>query len=296
MAERPLAAAGYMVAAMAVIGFIDNFIASISGGIGLWQFLILRAWIAIPLVVALAWFGWGRVRPERLWAVAVRSLCLALAMLFYFGALAVMPIAQALAGLFTSPMFILLITALILRKPVGPVRIVAVLAGFAGVLLVLSPDPATFSLWNLLPLLGGFFYALAALATRTICAGEDTLVLLNGMLVAQVALSLGALAVLDGQGEGFVTRGWVWPVTGFWSLLWLQAVGSVLGVAMITRAYQLGDATYVGIYEYSVFIFGPLAAWILFGQGVTLIQGAGILLVAAAGIVIARRSARGEGA
>lgn len=291
MTERPLAAAAHMVAAMCVIGVIDNFIALIARDVGLWQFLILRGAVAIPLVVALAALGLGRIAPRRYWAIALRSLSIALAMLFYFGALAVMPIAQALAGLFTSPMFILLISATIMRRKVGPIRILAVLLGFLGVVLVLEPDPARLSAWSLLPVAGGFFYALAALATRTICAGEDTLAMLHGMLVAQVALSLLALAVIGtwGSGEGFVLRGWEWPVTQVWPLILLQAVGSVLGVGLIIRAYQLGDATFVGIYEYSVFIFGPAAAWWLFGSGLSGVQTAGIALVAAAGVVIAMR-------
>jgi len=70
----------------------------------------------------------------------------------------------------------------------------------------------------------------------------------------------------------------------------LQAVGSVLGVGLIIRAYQIGTASYVAIYEYSVFISGPFFAWMLFGQTVTALQAGGIILIAAAGIVIAIRS------
>ena len=291
------AAALTMLAAMMVIGCIDNFIALIARDAGLWQFQILRAAMGLPLVVLASVVGFGTLWALRLWAVALRSFFVAFAMLFYFGSLAFMPLAQALAGLFTSPIFILLITAFILREPVGPVRILAVIIGFIGILLVLDSDWATLTWTSFLPVFGGLFYAMGAVATRQLCEGESTLSMLSMLLIIQAIIGALALVVL-GQFEltvpegaaGFIQRGWVWPVTAALPFILLQAVGSVLGVGLIIRAYQLGSASYVAVYEYSVFISGPFFAWMLFGQTVTAVQTGGILLVAAAGIVIAWRS------
>lgn len=286
-----------MLAAMMVIGCIDNFIALIARDAGLWQFQILRAAMGLPLVVLASVVGFGTLWALRLWAVALRSFFVAFAMLFYFGSLAFMPLAQALAGLFTSPIFILLITAFILREPVGPARIFAVIIGFIGIFLVLDSDWATLTWTSFLPVVGGLFYAMGAVATRQLCEGESTLSMLSMLLIIQAIIGALALAVL-GQFEltvpegaaGFIQRGWVWPVTAALPFILLQAVGSVLGVGLIIRAYQLGSASYVAVYEYSVFISGPFFAWMLFGQTVTAVQTGGILLVAAAGIVIAWRS------
>ena len=291
------AAALTMLAAMMVIGCIDNFIALIARDAGLWQFQILRAAMGLPLVVLASVVGFGTLWALRLWAVALRSFFVAFAMLFYFGSLAFMPLAQALAGLFTSPIFILLITAFILREPVGPARIFAVIIGFIGILLVLDSDWATLTWTSFLPVFGGLFYAMGAVATRQLCEGESTLSMLSMLLIIQAIIGALALVVL-GQFEltvpegaaGFIQRGWVWPVTAALPFILLQAVGSVLGVGLIIRAYQLGSASYVAVYEYSVFISGPFFAWMLFGQTVTAVQTGGILLVAAAGIVIAWRS------
>ena len=291
------AAALTMLAAMMVIGCIDNFIALIARDAGLWQFQILRAAMGLPLVVLASVVGFGTLWALRLWAVALRSFFVAFAMLFYFGSLAFMPLAQALAGLFTSPIFILLITAFILREPVGPARIWAVFIGFIGILLVLDSDWSTLSWISFLPVVGGLFYAMGAVATRQLCEGESTLSMLAMLFLIQAIIGALALAVL-GQFEftvpegaaGFIQRGWVWPVTAALPFILLQAVGSVLGVGLIIRAYQIGTASYVAIYEYSVFISGPFFAWMLFGQTVTALQAGGIILIAAAGIVIALRS------
>lgn len=291
-----------MLLAMLIIGCIDNYIAIIAKQASLWQFQIVRASMAIPLVVLGSVLGLGTLRPKRLWAVSVRSGLMASAMIFYFGALAFLPIAQALAGLFTSPIFVLLITAFILKQPVGPTRIFAVGLGFIGLILVLDMRLNSFQWVSLLPVIGGALYAMGAVATRQLCEEESTLSMLMMMLVFQFligAIALGVIAWIDPTvpegAAGFMVRSWVWPLDEVFYLIVLQAVGSVIGVGFLIRSYQLGEASYVAVLEYSVFIFGPFFGWILLGQSVTLIQALGIVLIALAGSIIALRSIASSG-
>ncbi|WP_137702413.1 DMT family transporter [Marimonas lutisalis] len=294
---RPVAAAVSMLAAMLVIGVIDNFVAVIGGTIGLWQFYVVRFALALPLLWLMALGGMGTMRPARLWAVAARSFMVALAMLIYFSALTVMPIAQALAGLFTSPIFVLVISAVVLRQKIGPWRILAVVMGFAGALIVLEFDPANVTWGSLVPMLGGFFYALGAIATRAWCARESTVAMLTGVMGMQGAMGVIGLAIIAGLGLGeaegalgFVTRGWVWPFDDIYGWLLLQCVGSVVGVFGIIRAYQWSEASYVSVFEYAVMIFGPLFGWLWFGQQMGPWQMAGAAMIAGAGAIITVRS------
>jgi drug/metabolite transporter (DMT)-like permease len=286
-----------MVLAMAAIGFIDNYVVVIAEYIGLWQFYFVRGAMAMLLIAAMSKLGMGTLRPRRISGVAIRSMLLGVAMLFYFGALAFMPFAQALAGLFTSPIFVLLITAFVLRKPIGPWRIFAVALGFAGILLVLNPDPANLSLLTVMPVAGGLFYAMGSVATRSLCEGESTMSLLFGLMLCQfligavvlLGVTLVGPEVSDGTA-GFLLRGWVWPFPEALPWVVLQAVGSVIGVALIIRSYQVGEASQVSVLEYSALIFGPFFAWILIGQGVSAWQALGIAMIGCAGIIIALRS------
>lgn len=295
--NSPVAAAAFMVAAMALIGVIDNFIVRLAETIGLWQFHVVRSAMMLPIVFLMSVIGLGQFGPKRLWAVIVRSLMIATAMLFYFSALALMPIAQALAGLFTSPIFILLITGLGMGQRIGPWRVMAVALGFTGILFVLQPDPQDFDWKILIPVVGGFFYALAAIATRSLCGGESTVALLGGMTIALGLMGLTGVTVLHlypiesvAGPAGFVTRGWVWPMDEAWIWVVVQAVGSVTAVFMLIKAYQLGEPSYVAVFEYSVMIFGPVFAWAVLGQGLGWWQIAGIGLIAFAGSIIALRS------
>ncbi|MDP5346899.1 MAG: EamA/RhaT family transporter, partial [Paracoccaceae bacterium] len=101
--NRPFAAASVMLVAMLIIGFIDNYVAAIAAEIGLWQFQVMRTLLMFPMLLAMSWAGLGTLRPYSILRVGGRSAFAGIAMMCYFGALGFMPIAQALAGLFTSP-------------------------------------------------------------------------------------------------------------------------------------------------------------------------------------------------
>lgn len=294
---RPWMAAGSMLIAMVLIGFVDNYVARIATEVSVWQFLAVRSVMALGLVAGLSWAGLGTLRPLRWWAVALRSLLIAVGMMCYFGSLAFMPIAQSLAGLFTSPIFVLLMTVLVLRQKIGPWRVIAVVVGFTGILVVLGVQEGLPGTIMLLPIAGGLFYAMGSLATRMLCAEESTLSMLAGIMGLQgligacvlVVLAVIAPTVPEGAA-GFLLRGWVWPIPSVFPLIVLQAVVSVVGVFFLIRAYQWGEASQVSVLEYTIMIFGPFFGWLLMGQIVTPTMIAGIILIMIAGLIIAVRS------
>jgi len=66
----------------------------------------------------------------------------------------------------------------------------------------------------------------------------------------------------------------------------------LIGVGLMTRAYQVGEASIVAIFEYSVFLFGSVFALMLFGQTVDFCQGVGFALIILGGVIIVLRSGR----
>ncbi|MEM9474504.1 MAG: DMT family transporter [Pseudomonadota bacterium] len=303
---RPIAAALSILAAMLLIGFIDNFVVNIAEDAGLWQFHLTRSVMAVPLIVALAWLGIGTLRVARWWAVAARSLAISAAMVLYFGSLAFLPISEAVAGLFTAPLFVLLVSTLALRERVGAVRILAALVGFAGVVMVLRPDAGAVTLATLAPVGAGFLYALGAIATRRWCATESATALLAAFFTALGiwgALGVAVLAAFPAAGEapGFILRGWEAPTPAFLGWTVMQAVGSIIAVGLITRSYQMADTAFVSVFEYSLLVFVAVWAWVLRGETVDSWAMLGIGLIIGSGCVLALRGrvapeAQGDGA
>ena len=293
---RPFLAAASVMAAMAIIGFVDNFVPILAETHGLWQFHLFRAAMVLPAIWLLACFGFGRMRPVSWRAVILRSFVISLSMVLYFGALAFLPIAEVAAGLFTAPIWVLLISVLFLGRRVGPIRTGAALVGFVGVLLVIKPDTGTPSPLALVPLLAGALYAVSATLTRELCARESALSLLSGNFVALGiwgGLALALLALLGTAApegaDGFVLRGWAAPDPRFLGLVAVQGGGALVGVWLLIRGYQLAETSFVAVFEFSFLVFASSWAWVLRGEGLDPWGAAGIALIIVSGATIALR-------
>ncbi|WP_322866707.1 DMT family transporter [Aquicoccus sp. G2-2] len=297
-ATKPGPAALIMLAGMMAIGLVDNFVGRLSVHISVWQFLVFRMVFSLPILVLAAWAGFGNIRARHWGKVLTRGGLMAGGMALYFAALGFIPLGEALAGLFTSPIFILLMSVMFFGQRIGLFRILAVAVGFIGVLLVLQPGGAGFSWVVLLPVFGAALYALGNILTRRWCAEESTMSMLaatffmQGMMGLLAIVVLAVLGVAPGEGAaGFLTRGWQWaPDPAIWPYIAAQVIGSIIGVFCLIRAYQIGEASYVTVFEYSVMVFGPCFAFFLFGQTLGLAQVAGIALIVLAGVTIALRA------
>lgn len=295
--DRTLAAAVAILSYATIIGFTDNYVRVIAADAGLWQFHATRSVMALAILAALAAPFGLRLKPHRWRPVLARSLIHGCAMLIYFGCLAFLPVAEVAAGLFTAPIFVLLISRFAFGHPVGPFRIAAVALGFLGVIFVLGPaageevGPAT-----VLPVAAGALYALGNIATREWCAGESAETLLAGFfatlgvfgMIGMALLALWPVAVPAGA-EGFVLRGWA-PFTGpflFWTFV--QAAGSLLGVGLMIHAYQIADASCVAIFEYVILPASALWSFLIWGEVISLRAGLGMALIFLAGLIIVLR-------
>jgi len=296
--DRTLTAAGMILIYATVIGFGDNFVRVVAAEGGLWQFHATRTAMALGLVALLMRPLGLRLKPVRLGAVVARSTIHGISMLIYFGCLAFLPVAQVAAGLFTAPIFVLLISRFAYGHHIGPVRIAAVAVGFVGVILVLGPSAMSgASLAALLPVAAGALYALGNIATREWCAGESAETLLVAFFVALGVLGLAGLAVLavvpievPTGAAGFVQRGWVWPSGTFYFWTFVQAAGSLLGVGLMIRAYQIAAASRVSVFEYIILPASALWGWLIWGEVLLLSAGVGMGLIALAGGMIALRA------
>ncbi|EBA12976.1 DMT family transporter [Roseobacter sp. CCS2] len=290
----PTRAALSILAGMATLGLSDNFILYITEDSSLWQFHLLRSVIALAVMIVIAMIGAGVIRPKRFWAVAARSAVQGIAMLIYFGCLAILPVGLVVAGFFTSPLFVALIAAVFQGKRITPLHAVAIFLGFAGALMVIQPNPADLDLIAFLPIVAGLFYAIGAVATRSWCEGEGTLALTAGFFVMLALMGAVGCLILPGVGagaDGFAARGWM-PLNAdmlFW--IALQAVGTLIGIMFLFRGYQVGEASSVAVFEFSLLIFASAWAWYLWDQAVTPLALFGMALIILSGGVIALRRA-----
>ena len=291
MHANNLSAALLAMASTAILSFVDNFVLAVTQDHGLWQFQVVRALMIVPVMIVAARLLGQRLWPVRPGRLLARSVIVSLGLLIYFAALGTLSVAQAGAGLFSAPIWVMILSAVLFRVRVRAVQIVAIIGGFGGVLMVLQPDPENLSLLSLLPLGAGVLYGLGMMLTRFWCTQESAMALSLGVFVtiglaSLILLVLGEVGPWAGQA-GFLTSGWAPLTPRFLWLTVLQGAGAIVAVTLIAQAYRIGTPSYVAVFEYSFLVFAALWSLLLWQQGTDALAWAGIAVITAAGLVMA---------
>ncbi len=281
--------------ASAVLSFIDNFVYSVTQEAGLWQFQIVRAMMAVPVLLVVGLATSHSMKPVNFGRLALRSLAVSTGLLIYFASLGILPVAQGGAGLYSAPIWVLLFSALIFSVRITAFQLLAIIAGFAGVLMLLQPDFQGLSKLSFLPLAAGLFYGLGMLLTSHLCGPESPITLTIGVITTIALISLGFLiyfSLSPSENPTFLTRGWVTPTPRFLWLTLLQAIGAVIAVTCISQAYRIGTPSYVAVVEYSFLIFASFWAYLLWGIPTNTLSVVGIAVILITGAALTKRHAK----
>ena len=193
MTTSPVKAIGAIVVCCLSLASGDALIKWFSIDFSLWQLFVLRSGLVIAvLLAAMALFTAQKtLMPHALGWVLLRSLLLAGMWISFYAALPHVDLSLAAAVVYTTPLMITMLSALLGGDQVTRLTWAAIAMGFAGVLLIVQPGIGAFNGYELLPLLAAAFYALAMVFTRLHMRHESTTVL---------ALWLNLVfAVLQGQ-------------------------------------------------------------------------------------------------
>ncbi len=275
----------------------DAAIKFLSGDYALHQIVLTRSLIglAVLAVIILPFQGGLRVlHTQRLPMHMLRGFCVVAANTTFFLGLAVLPLADAMAVFFISPLLITAFSALLLGEHIGPRRQMAVAAGMVGVLIMIRPGAGDFNIALLLPLLAAFAYAMLHVLTRKIGGTESAATM---SIYIQVTFILVSSLVGLGLGHGhfagrgpelfdFLLRPWGWPAASDWPLLVLLGVASAGGGFFISQAYRLSEASLIAPLEYIALPIAVALGIIIFDEwpapttwiGMALIIGAGLFV------------------
>lgn len=275
----------------------DVTIKFMSGDYALHQIVLFRS--LIGMVVTLAVLiplegGFHLLRTRRLGAHLVRGACVVFANICFFTALASMPLAEAMAIFFISPLVITVFSVLFLGERAGWPRWAAVAVGFIGVMVILRPGSSAFDPVALLPLIAATLYATLHTMTRRIGVTERAATMAFYIQAVFILVSGGiGLVVGDGSLAGsahpsvaFLVREWVWPTPFDWLLIGAIGLGSAFGGYFISQAYRMAEAGLAAPFEYIAMplaVFWGVMIWDEWPDGYT---WAGMSLVIGSGLFI----------
>lgn len=253
----------------------------------------LAHWYPVPGIVwaryvsnvalLLAWFAvrgeLRRLRTVRPGIQFARGLLLAGATLFYFTSLSVLPLADAAAIAFVLPLFVVALAAPMLKERLDAPRLLAIVAGFAGALIIVRPGSATFTLYALLPMAMALCNALYQILTRKVAGVEHPFTsLIWGAIVGAVLMS------------AVVPFAWKTPDQALhWALLGVLGVLASIGHYLLIRAYDYAPATLLAPYTYSGLVWAMLLGLAVFGNFPDGWSLAGMAVIVVSGLFLAGR-------
>lgn len=266
------------------------------------EIVFFRSFFA--LVVLVAWLAWRGAFPaalytKRLPAHLVRSLAGVGSMFFIFASYALLPLADATAIGYVQPLMVALLAWIILRERITRLRIVSIIVGFTGVMIMLwehlgagaAGAAARSPLGAFCALAGAFLVAIAFIQIRRLTVTEDTGAIAfyfqTCTTIAAVAV-LAAAAVVPGEGTFNLIAGqaWVWPRAVDWLPLIAIGVLGGMGQILMTQGFRYADASILAVFDYTSLIWAVAIGLAVFGEVPSLNTVFGALVVIGAGLAV----------
>lgn len=218
---------GMAIAARAINGVHDSF-----------EIMAARSVIGLGIVlVAGALTGQlHRISTARLWGHALRNVVHFTAQNLWFWALTLIPLAQVFALEFTAPVWVILLSPLVLGEKLTLPKLMAAILGFVGILIVARPDLSNLNPGVLAAAGAALGFATTSILTKRLTRGEAIIGILFWLTVFQGIFGL-VMAGYDGQVN--------WPTAQ--TLPWLVLIGfcGVLAHFSLTSALSLAPASFV---------------------------------------------------
>ena len=245
--------------------------------------VIEMAWIRYVLFLGFAamlarGMSWRALRPNNPKFQILRGVCVTgSSVLFVFG-VRQMPVAEATTISFLSPLLITILSIPLLGEIVGVRRWAAVLAGMAGVLVVMRPGSSGFQPAAFWGMASSLCWATALIVTRKIATTDHP----NTTLLCSAGIGVLGLSLL-------LPLGWSWPTAWQLSLALLLGVLSSLGQWMVVLAHRQAPASLLAPFTYGQLIWATAAGFAVFGALPDHWTIVGATIIIASGLYTAHR-------
>ena len=272
----------WMLIAAACLTGMAATVRELSSGLHTFEIVFFRTMLAISFMLPwLARAGLGAMRTRRIPMLALRGVVTMIASTCYFWGLALIPLADATAIMFTRPLFGALLAMVLLHEVVRGRRWSAMAVGFVGVMIVLRPAFDELNTGIVLLFVAALFASVAAVLVRHLARTE-----LPDTITMYYAISLTLLSAI--------------PAAIFWKTptwdqaAWILAMGflGTLGQRAMTRGFAAADVSVVLPIDFSRLLFAAVIGFALFGEEPGVWTWIGGTVIFASTIFLARGEAK----
>ena len=208
---------------------------------------------------------------------AVFGIC---AMTLFFLSLRHVNLVEMQTISFSSVFFISILSVFFLREVIGMRRIIAIMFGFIGVVIILNPSVSVFSNYSLLPLIASLLLSFAVIFLKKILITNNNFL---SIFIFTLFCSIISLA--------FMNSSWIIPETTDIILLILTGFLGFIAQVFLTKSYQLADASLLAPFEFSSLLWSYFIGYFLFHEVISLrVYLGGLIVVLSVAYIFYRES------
>ncbi len=270
----------WLLAGMALLTVMDAIAKWLSATYPINEIVFFRSFFAfLPITLIVMLTGGRATLPtQRPGLHLLRGVLGLFTVSVFFTAISLMPLADATAVAFASPLFITALSVVLLGEHVGIRRWTAVLIGLIGVAIIIRPGTGVFQPASLLVLIAALSYAFIGILTRRLSQTESTAAILVYTALVQT--------VLSGLSLPF---SWVTPQFEHWPMLVGMGILGGVGQMCIVQAFRSAPASVIAPFEYSTIIWAIALGFLLWQELPDLWTVVGTVILIATGIYILHR-------
>ena len=275
----------------------DMVIKYLSSNYALHQIIFIEA-IAAFLITFLILVplegGFNNLRTNRIKIHLLRGLGIVIVDIFFFTAISSLPLSDVVTIFFVAPLFISLLSIILLREKVFPSSWIAIIVGFIGVITMFRPGIAEFNPINLLPLIAAFSYAVVQILARKLGKKEKAstmtfYVLLHIIIVSGISgifLGNGRFYEMSNPSTHFLFRAWQLPT--FFDYFLLIGIGVIYALAsyFISQAYRISHPSTIAPFEYAAVPFSIIWSILIFKDIPDIFAWIGFFLITSSGVFV----------
>lgn len=301
--NRPTAGIAMIILGLFLFSLQDVVIKSFSDRYSVLQIVFVRGIVAlvflfIAVIVTSGPRGLVAYNPRLL---LLRGLFGFLSYLGYYLAIAALPLAEVVTIVFAAPIFIAVLSVLLLKEKVGPRRWSAVIVGFVGVSIVVGRTGNIGNLAAILAVLAALTYAGQTIITRyaasydrpwTMSLYSMVVFLVGSALASLMIASFGPVIATDHPSLQFLLRPWVVPAATDLMLMVFLGVNAAVGFYCLTKAYWIAPVSVIAPFEYTYIIWAVLFGFLIWSEVPAVTTFIGLALLIGSSLYILRRELR----
>jgi drug/metabolite transporter (DMT)-like permease len=294
--NKNLLGIGFLLLAMLIGSLQSVAVKWIGGNYSVLEIVTFRSLVALPITILFFRLEGGKGLPTTRQPKLqyVRGIFLFLSYTTFMMGLAALPLASVEAIRFSGPLMITILSVVMLSEKVELQRWLALLVGFAGILLIVQPGSTNFNEGSLFVLISVLFYALTVIFTRKMNATDSsaTMAYFSSLVYLIAAFIFSPLAAAVGEipnahpSVAFLFHPWTMPTP--LDLFIMSGLGLVwaLWAYFMTRAYSTAQASVIAPFEYASLPISIMWGFLLWHEVPTLMTLAGAALTLASGMYL----------